>query len=278
MHAAEDSAGGAVEPGREKERKAGSGSASQGAPAGAANLRRSLGLEGKVILVTGGNRGIGRRIVLLLEDLGARVAFTDRSETKRKHGSLTIHADVTYPDEMERAVATIESELGPLYGVVANAGITRDGMFHKMTHRDWDAVMNVNLTGVYNTLRPAFPRMREHGEGSIVLVSSIIGVRGGIGQVNYSASKAALIGMAKSLAAEGARKGVRVNAVAPGFADTDMTKAIPESIQSDLKSEIPLGRFADPMEIAWPVVMLLSPVAGGFITGALLEVNGGHHT
>ncbi len=239
-------------------------------------INTSLGLEDKVILVTGGNRGIGRRVVLLLEALGARVAFTDRSENKREHGSLAIHADVTYPGEMERAVETIESELGPLFGVVANAGVTRDGMFHKMTHRDWDAVINVNLTGVYNTVRPAFPVLREHGEGAIVLISSIIGERGGLGQANYAASKAGIIGLGKTLAVEGARKGVRTNIVAPGFANTDMTLAVPEEIRANIAAEIPAGRFADPMEIAWPVAMLLSPVAGGYINGQVISVNGGH--
>jgi acetoacetyl-CoA reductase/3-oxoacyl-[acyl-carrier protein] reductase len=239
-------------------------------------VETSLGLEGKVILVTGGNRGIGRRIVLLLEALGAKVAFTDRSDHKRDHGSLILHADVTYPGEMERAVETIEAELGPLYGVVANAGITRDGMFHKMTHRDWDAVMNVNLNGVYNTVRPAFPVMRDHGEGSIVLISSIIGVRGGLGQVNYAASKAGLIGLGKSLAAEGARKGVRTNIVAPGFVETDMTKVLPDNVQEAITSQIPIGRFGLPLEIAWPVAMLLSPTAGGYINGEVVNVNGGH--
>lgn len=235
-----------------------------------------LGLEGKVILVTGGNRGIGRTIVELLESLGAVVAFTDRSEKKHKHGALSIHADVTYPGEMERTIEQVESELGPLYGIVANAGITRDGFFHKMTHRDWDAVTSVNLTGVYNTIRPAFPLMRERGDGSIVLISSIIGERGGLGQVNYAATKAAMLGMAKALAAEGAGKGIRVNAVAPGFIDTDMVKKVPQPIRDKLTAEIPLGRFGTPEEIAWPVVMLLSPVAGGFMTGAVISANGGH--
>lgn len=236
-----------------------------------------LGLEGKVILVTGGNRGIGRTIVELLESLGAIVAFTDRSEKKHTHGALSIHADVTYPGEMERTIERVEDELGPLYGIVANAGVTRDGFFHKMTHRDWDGVVAVNLTGVYNTIRPAFPLMRERGEGSIVLISSIIGERGGLGQVNYGATKSALIGMAKSLAAEGAGKGIRVNAVAPGFIDTDMVKAVPQPIRDKLTAEIPLGRFGKPEEIAWPVTMLLSPVAGGFMTGAVISANGGHH-
>ena len=239
------------------------------------DLRNALGLDGKVILVTGGNRGIGKKIVVMLEELGAKVAYTDRSDRPGEHGSLALHADVTYPSEMESAVAQVESELGPIYGVVANAGVTRDAMFHKMTHRDWDQAMAINLTGVYNTVRPVFPLMRERGEGSFVFISSIIGEQGGIGQVNYSVTKAGLIGMARSLAREGAFKGIRANVVAPGFVATDMTEKIPETVRESITSGIPMGRFAEASEIAWPVIMLLSPTAGGFMTGSIVNVNGG---
>lgn len=240
------------------------------------DLRPMLGLENKVILVTGGNRGIGKQIVVLLEALGAKVAYTDRSDRPSEHGSLALHADVTYPAEMEQAVERIEAELGPIFGVVVNAGITRDAMFHKMTHRDWDSALAVNLTGAYNTIRPIFPMMRERGEGAIVFISSIVGMQGGVGQVNYAVSKAGLVGMARSLAREGARKNIRVNVVAPGFVQSDMTDKIPEPIRDQITAEIPMGRFGRPIEIAWPVVHLLSPIAGAFITGEVMSVNGGH--
>ncbi len=239
------------------------------------DLKTALGLDGKVILVTGGDRGIGREIVKVLEALGASVAYTDRSDRKSHHGSLSLHADVTYPGEMEEAVEKVERELGPIYGVVANAGVTRDAMFHKIHHRDWDTAISVNLTGVYNTVRPVWPLMRERGEGSVVFIGSIIGEQGGIGQVNYSVTKAGLIGMSRSLAREGAIKGIRANVVAPGFVETGMTAVIPDNIREKITSSIPLGRFAKTLEIAWPVAMLLSPVAGGFITGSVVNVNGG---
>ena len=236
----------------------------------------SLGLEGKVILVTGGNRGIGKQMVLLLEALGAKVAYTDRSDRPSDHGSLAIFADVTYPGEMEMAAERVEKELGPIYGVVINAGITRDAMFHKMTHRDWDSTIAVNLTGAYNTIRPIFPAMRERGEGAIVFISSIIGEQGGLGQTNYSVTKAGLIGMARSLAYEGARRNIRVNVIAPGFVDSDMTDKIPPPVRDSLTAQIPMQRFGKAIEIAWPVATLLSPVASGFITGCVVNVNGGH--
>lgn len=236
----------------------------------------SLGLEDKVILITGGNRGIGKQLVILLEALGAKVAYTDRSDRPSGHGSLAIHADVTYPGEMEMAAERVEKELGPIYGVVINAGITRDAMFHKMTHRDWDSTIAVNLTGAYNTIRPIFPAMRERGEGAIVFISSIIGEQGGLGQTNYSVTKAGLIGMARSLAHEGARRNIRVNIIAPGFVESDMTDKIPAQVRESLTAQIPMQRFGKAIEIAWPVATLLSPVTGGFITGCVVNVNGGH--
>lgn len=238
----------------------------------------SLGLEDKVIVVTGGNQGIGAAIVSLLSDLGAKVAFTDIKVTEGKSGALGLQADVTKLEEMTAAAAEIAAKLGPVYGVVANAGITRDNFYNKLTPQDWDLVINVNLKGVDHTIRPFIDGMYERGAGSIVCISSISGDRGNAGQVNYAATKAAVIGLVKSLAREGARYGVRANAIAPGFIDTEMTKVIPDKVKEKIIAEIPFRRFGKPEDIAWAVSYLLSPVASAFVSGEVLRVNGAHHT
>jgi len=237
-----------------------------------------LGLEDKVVLVTGGNRGIGAAIVSLLEELGARVAYTHRSDNNGQNGALAIQTDVTDKAAMEAVTEKVEQKLGSIYGIVANAGITRDNFFPKLTTEDWDAVIDTNLKGVYNTLMPVIPKMYERGEGSVVCITSISGERGNIGQSNYAASKAAIIGLAKSLALEAARYRVRVNAVAPGFIETDMLKPIPDKVKDRILSEIPCRRFGKPEEVAWAVAFLLSPIASSYITGTVLRVNGAHHT
>lgn len=239
---------------------------------------KELGLEGKVVLVTGGNRGIGAAIVTLLAELGTQVAYTYRQDYQSQDNALPIQADVTNSQSMAQAIATIEEKLGPIYGVVANAGITKDNFFPKLTIDDWNAVINTNLTGIYQTLSPVIPKMYEQKSGSIVCISSISGVKGNIGQTNYAASKAGIIGLTKSLALEGARYGVRVNAVAPGFIDTEMTQAIPDKVKEKIVTEIPFRRFGKPEEIAWTVAFLLSPLASSYITGTVIEVNGGLHT
>jgi acetoacetyl-CoA reductase/3-oxoacyl-[acyl-carrier protein] reductase len=236
-----------------------------------------LGLEDRVVLVTGGNRGIGAAIVALLEDFGAKVAYTYRSG-EGPRGKLALHADVGDAAGMEAVAAEIESKLGPVYGVVANAGINRDALFSKMSHDDWDAVISTNLTGVYNTLRPIIPGMYERKEGAIVFISSVVGEQGNIGQSNYAATKAAQIGLAKTLGLEGARFNVRCNVVAPGFTETDMVKSIPDPVKEKILQTIPLRRFARLDEIAWAAAFLLSPVAAAYITGTVLSVNGGRHT
>jgi acetoacetyl-CoA reductase/3-oxoacyl-[acyl-carrier protein] reductase len=238
----------------------------------------SLGLEDKVVLVTGGNRGIGAAIVGLLEELGAKVAYTHRSDSAWSHEGLAIQAGVTDKAAMEAVAEQVEQKLGPIYGIVANAGITRDNFFPKITAEDWDAVIDTNLKGVYNTLMPVIPKMYERREGSVVCISSISGERGNPGQTNYAASKAAVIGLTKSLALEAARYGVRINAVAPGFIETDMLKAVPDKVKERILSEIPLRRFGKPEEVAWGVAFLLSPIASSYITGTVLRVNGAHHT
>ncbi len=239
----------------------------------------SLGLEDKVIVVTGGNQGIGAAIVSLLSDLGAKVAYTDIKITEGKSGgALGLQADVTKLEEMQAAATEIQEKLGPVYGIVANAGITRDNFYNKLTPQDWDLVINVNLKGVDHTIRPFIDGMYERGAGSIVCISSISGDRGNAGQVNYAATKAAVIGMVKSIAREGARYGVRANAIAPGFIDTEMTKVIPDKVKEKIIAEIPFRRFGKPEDIAWAVAYLLSPVASAFVSGEVLRVNGAHHT
>lgn len=235
-----------------------------------------LGLDGKVVVVTGGNRGIGAATVALLERMGAKVASICRGDAG-PNARMHLRADVTDAIAMEQAIDTVENELGPIYGVVANAGITNDSLFPKMGIDAWMEVIDTNLHGVFHTIRPVMPRMNDRREGSMVLVSSIVGERGNVGQANYAASKSALIGLAKALAREGARFGVRANAIAPGFIETDMLKAVPQNVQEKIIQEIPLRRFGKPEEIAWAVAFLLSPVSA-YTTGEVLRVNGAHHT
>lgn len=238
----------------------------------------SLGLEDKVVLVTGGNRGIGAAIVSLLEELRTLVAYTYRSDSNGQNGALAIQADVTDSTAMETVAKKVEQKLGPIYGIVANAGITRDNFFPKLKVDDWDDVIDTNLKGVYNTLMPVIPKMYERREGSIVCITSISGERGNIGQTNYAASKAALIGLTKSLALEAARYGVRANAVAPGFIETDMVNSVPDKVKERILSEIPFRRFGRSEEVAWAVAYLMSPIASSYVSGEVLRVNGGYYT
>jgi acetoacetyl-CoA reductase/3-oxoacyl-[acyl-carrier protein] reductase len=234
-------------------------------------------LEGKVIFVTGGNRGIGAAIVEVLSDLGANVAYTYRSEPGPE-ATLALRADVTDPASMEETVERIEAEMGPIFGVVPNAGVTKDGLFPNISVDDWNEVINTNLNGVYNTIRPIVPKMYERKDGAIVFISSVVGEQGNVGQANYAATKSAMIGLAKTLGLEGARYGVRANVVAPGFTSTDMVKSIPDKVKERILAKIPLRRFAEPNEIAYGVAFLLSPRLAGYITGECLSINGGQYT
>jgi acetoacetyl-CoA reductase/3-oxoacyl-[acyl-carrier protein] reductase len=236
-----------------------------------------FGLEDKVIFVTGGNRGIGAAIVEVLNRLGARVAYTYRSEPGPV-AALTLRADVTSPAAMATAADQIETQIGPIYGVVLNAGITRDNLFSNISIEAWNAVIDTNLNGIFNTLHPIVPKLYERGDGALVFISSVVGEQGNIGQANYAAAKSAVIGLAKTLGLEGARYGVRANVVAPGFTSTDMVKDIPDKVKERILSKIPLRRFAQPEEIAWSVAFLLSPVMAGYITGEVMSVNGGQYT
>jgi acetoacetyl-CoA reductase len=236
-----------------------------------------FGLKDRVVVVTGGTRGIGAAIVELLYSIGTQVISISRNEVEKNHIDH-VKADVTDANQMREAFETIEQEHGSIYGVVANAGITNDSLFAKSSESAWAQVIDTNLNGVFNSIHPIVPKLFDRRSGSVVLISSIIGERGGIGQANYSASKAALIGLAKSLAREGARYNVRFNAVAPGFVETDMVRSIPDSVRERLIAEVPMRRFATPTEIAWAVAFLLSPVASSYITGEVLRVNGAHHT
>ena len=238
----------------------------------------SLGLENKIVLVTGGSRGIGGATVDLLKDLGAKVACTSRNGNDYQNGVLAIKADVRDSAALEEVAQKVEEKLGPVYGIVANAGITKDNFYPKLTPEDWDSVIDVNMKGVNHTIKPFISGMYERQEGSIVCVSSISGERGNAGQTNYAATKAAVIGLVKSLAREASRYGVRANVVAPGFIETDMTKMIPEKVKDKITAEIPVRRFGQPEDIAWAVAFLLSPVASNYVTGEVLRVNGAHHT
>jgi acetoacetyl-CoA reductase/3-oxoacyl-[acyl-carrier protein] reductase len=212
-----------------------------------------------------------------LNKIGAKVAYTYRS-TPGPEAALPIVADVTDPQSMEAAIDRVEAEIGPIYGVVPNAGITKDNLFPNISVEDWYAVINTNLNGVYNTIRPIVPHLYQRGEGALVFISSLVGEQGNIGQANYAASKAAIIGLAKTLGLEGARYGVRSNVVAPGFTSTDMLKGIPDKVAERIIQKIPLRRFAEPEEIAWSVAFLLSPVMASYVTGEIMSVNGGAYT
>lgn len=227
----------------------------------------------RTVLVTGGNRGIGHAIAAEFLAQGHRVAVTARSG-EGPEGALTVRADVTDGAALDAAFAEIEEKLGPVEVVVANAGITRDMLLLRMSDDDFDTVVDTNLGGSFKVVKRASKGMLKARFGRVILISSVVGLFGGPGQVNYSASKAGLVGMARSITRELGARGITANVVAPGFIETDMTAELPEQTQADYKKSIPAGRFATPTEVARVVTWLASDDAA-YISGAVIPVDGG---
>ena len=234
---------------------------------------------GRVALVTGGSRGIGEAISKALKDAGYEVAATYAGNDEKaaaftaETGIKTYKWDVANYEASAAGIAQVEADLGPIDVVVANAGITWDGFFHKMTPEQWQKVIDTNITGVFNTVRPVWPGMRERKFGRVVVISSINGQKGQFAQVNYAATKAGDLGIVKSLAQEGARAGITANAICPGYIATEMVMAIPEEVRAKIVAGIPAGRLGEPSEIARCVTFLASDDAG-FINGSTISANG----
>ncbi|SCY84794.1 beta-ketoacyl-ACP reductase [Paracoccus tibetensis] len=237
----------------------------------------------KVALVTGGSRGIGAAISRALKDAGYTVAanYAGNDDAARafteETGIKTYKWSVADYDACKAGVEQVEAELGPVAVLVNNAGITRDAMFHKMTPQQWKEVIDTNLTGVFNMTHPVWSGMRDRKFGRIINISSINGQKGQAGQANYSAAKAGDLGFTKALAQEGARAGITVNAITPGYIGTEMVRAIDEKVLNErIIPQIPVGRLGEPEEIARCVVFLAAEDAG-FITGATISANGGQY-
>ncbi len=237
----------------------------------------------RVALVTGGTRGIGHAISVALKSAGYRVAASYAGNDAAAQafqvdtGIPVYKFDVASYEASEKAVKQVEKDLGPVDVLVNNAGITRDTMFHKMTKQHWDEVIGTNLNGLFNVTRPVWEGMRSRKFGRVINISSINGQKGQMGQVNYSASKAGDIGFTKALAQEGARAGITVNVICPGYIGTEMVKAVPQEVlEKSILPQIPVGRLGEPSEIARCVVFLASDDAG-FITGSTITANGGQY-
>jgi len=228
----------------------------------------------RTVLITGGNRGIGYSIAEEFVRRGDRVAVTSRSGSGGPEGAFTVAADVTDSASVDAAFSQVEAELGPVEILIANAGITKDTLVLRMTEDDFSSVIDTNLTGSFRVVKRASKNMLKARFGRIVLISSVVGLFGGAGQVNYSSSKAALVGMARSLTRELGARGITANVVAPGFIETEMTAELPEAQQAEYKKAIPAGRFASPDEVAKVVAWVASDDAA-YISGAVIPVDGG---
>jgi acetoacetyl-CoA reductase len=236
----------------------------------------------RVAVVTGGTRGIGEAISVALKEAGYAVAANYAGNDERaaaftnKTGIQAYKFDVSDFEACKAGIAKIEAELGPVDVLVNNAGITRDGTIHKMTPEMWQEVMDTNLGSCFNMCRNVIEGMRSRKFGRIVNIGSINGQAGQYGQVNYAAAKSGIHGFTKALAQEGARAGITVNAIAPGYIDTDMVAAVPADVLDKIKQRIPVGRLGDASEIARGVLFLVAD-EGGFVTGSTLSINGGQH-
>jgi acetoacetyl-CoA reductase len=236
----------------------------------------------KVAVVTGGTRGIGAAISRGLKDAGYTVAATfagnvEKAQAFKAETGIHVYQwDVADADACAKGLAKVEADLGPIEVLVNNAGITRDGMFHKMTVDQWRAVISTNLDSMFTMTRPVIEGMRNRGSGRIINISSINGQKGQMGQTNYSAAKAGVIGFTKALAQENAFKGITVNCICPGYIDTDMVAAVPEDVLKGIIKGIPVGRLGKAEEIAALCAYLASGLAG-FMTGAVLTINGGQY-
>ena len=236
----------------------------------------------RVAIVTGGTRGIGQAICLRLQSQGFAVVANYGGNDERakaftaETGIPAYRWDVGDHQASLDGCAQVQAEVGPIDVLVNNAGITRDGTLHKMTFDDWNEVMRINLGGCFNMAKAAFPGMRERGWGRIVNIGSINGQAGQYGQVNYAAAKSGIHGFTKALAQEGAKFGVTVNAIAPGYIDTEMVAAVPAPVLEKIIAKIPVGRLGQAEEIARGVAFFASE-DGGFVTGSTLSINGGQH-
>jgi len=236
----------------------------------------------RVAVVTGGTRGIGEAISVGLKEAGYNVAavYAGNDEKAREFSERTgisvFKWDVSNFEACKEGLGKVAAELGPVEIVVNNAGITRDGVLHRMTFEQWNDVIATNLTSCFNMCRNVIDGMRERGFGRIVNIGSVNGQAGQYGQVNYAAAKSGIHGFTKALAQEGAAKGITVNAIAPGYIDTDMVRAVPANVLEKIIGKIPVGRLGKVSEIARGVLFLVSD-DGGFITGSTLSINGGQH-